>query len=333
MARTLITFDQLAGGILTSQLEDGAEFIQRDGSVAMTANLSLGSNRITNVADPSADTDGANKQYVDNKFRGFVLKDSVRAATTANIALSGTQTIDGVALSVSDRVLVKNQTTAEDNGIYVVAAGAWARSTDADADAEVKAGLTVFVSEGTANGNELWSLSTDDPIVVGTTELVFTQTGGNVASYLGGAGMTLDGNTFNVNTASTARIVVNADNIDLATVSQGTGGSFVKVTIDSYGRITDNQAVGSSDITTALGYTPVNNAKLIWNEAIGGTVNGVNTSFTIAAAPVAGKLQLYVNGQLQKEGAGNDFTISGTTISMEYAPKTGSVLTATYLEA
>lgn len=100
-------------------------------------------------------------------------KNSVRAATTASITLSGTQTIDGVACIAGNRVLVKNQGTASQNGIYVVAAGAWSRSADALADADVTSGLTVFVSEGTTNGGKNFQLTTADPITVGATSLTF----------------------------------------------------------------------------------------------------------------------------------------------------------------
>src|SRR5437588_3596940 len=134
---------------------------------------------LTLAADPSSALQAATKQYVDAVASGIVdTKASVRAATTANITLSGTQTIDGVALIVGDRVLVKNQTSTSDNGIYVVAAGAWARSSDADSSAEVTAGMYVFVTEGSANDNTGWLLTTNDPIVLGTTGLVFAQFSG-----------------------------------------------------------------------------------------------------------------------------------------------------------
>lgn len=109
--------------------------------------------------------------YIPNFSRSH--KNTVRVATTANITLSGAQTIDAISAIAGDRVLVKDQTTGSQNGIYVVAAGAWSRAGDADQDAEVKAGLTCFVSEGTTNGNKTFLLTTDDPIVLGTTSLVF----------------------------------------------------------------------------------------------------------------------------------------------------------------
>ena len=107
----------------------------------------------------------------------FDFKASVRVATTANITLSGTQTIDGVSVIANDRVLVKNQTTGSQNGIYVCAAGAWSRATDADASSEVTAGMFVPVSEGTTNGDTCWLLTTNDTITLGTTALTFAQIG------------------------------------------------------------------------------------------------------------------------------------------------------------
>lgn len=123
---------------------------------------------------------------------GVDAKDSVRAATTGNITLSGTQTIDGVALAAGDRVLVKDQTTGSANGIYVVAAGAWSRAADADSSAEVTAGMFVFVTEGTTNGDSGWILTTNDAITLGTTALTFARFGSTQAIPIlsGGTGAT-----------------------------------------------------------------------------------------------------------------------------------------------
>jgi len=121
-------------------------------------------------------------------------KPPVRAATTANITLSGTQTIDGVSIVADDRVLVKDQSTGAENGIYVAASGAWARSADYDQDAEVTGGSVVFVSEGTANGNQGWMLTTNDPITVGSTALVFASIGTGIANVVEDATPQLGGN-------------------------------------------------------------------------------------------------------------------------------------------
>ncbi|ALZ84710.1 hypothetical protein APT59_11080 [Pseudomonas oryzihabitans] len=120
----------------------------------------------------------ATRQYVDDAITVAVNrldnKQSVRVATTANLALSGTPTVDGIALAVGDRILVKNQDTASQNGLYLVAAGTWNRALDADASSEVTPGLTVYVEQGTAQADTIWKLVTDAPITLGTTALSFT---------------------------------------------------------------------------------------------------------------------------------------------------------------
>lgn len=144
-------------------------------SNASAGAITASNQKITNLATPTAATDAASKGYVDGVATGLDVKASVRAATTANITLSGAQTIDGVSVIAGNRVLVKNQSTGTQNGIYVAASGAWSRSTDADEDLEVTAGLFTFVTEGSTNGDTGWVLVTDDPIVVGTDALSFTQ--------------------------------------------------------------------------------------------------------------------------------------------------------------
>lgn len=121
----------------------------------------------------------ATQAYVDAAVNGLDWKASVRCATTANITLSGEQTIDGVAAVAGDRVLVKDQTAPAENGIYVVAAGAWSRSADANASAEVTAGMACYVTEGTTLADTGWILTTNDPITLDTTSLTFTQFGGS----------------------------------------------------------------------------------------------------------------------------------------------------------
>lgn len=103
------------------------------------------------------------------------MKPDVRATTTANITLSGTQTVDTVALVAGDRVLVKNQTTTSQNGIYIVAAGAWARAADLDSPEDFANGVTMRVREGsTGNAGQFYYLSTTTVVVVGTTAIGFT---------------------------------------------------------------------------------------------------------------------------------------------------------------
>ncbi len=111
-------------------------------------------------------------------------KQSVRVATTAAIVLSGLQTIDGVSVAVGNRVLVKNQAAAATNGIYVAAAGAWARAADADSAAKVTPGMRVAVEQGAANADTIWMLTTDGSITLGTTALTFTNITLNPASFV-----------------------------------------------------------------------------------------------------------------------------------------------------
>lgn len=187
--------------------------IQRDGSVAFTADQSLGGFKITNLATPSLDTDAATKAYVDAVQQGLDIKASVRVATTANITLSAPQTIDGVAAIAGNRVLVKNQTTGSENGIYVVAAGAWSRSLDADDASSVTAGLFTFVAEGTVNADSGWVLTTNDTIIVDTTVLTFTQFSG-AGQITAGSGLSKSGNTLDVNVDGVT-IEISADAVQL----------------------------------------------------------------------------------------------------------------------
>ncbi|MDN3220335.1 phage tail protein [Pseudomonas nunensis] len=111
--------------------------------------------------------------YVADELAKLDSKQSVRVATTANITLAGPQTVDGVAVVAGDRVLVKNQTVAKDNGIYVAAVAVWVRSKDADVSADVTSGLIVSVEQGTTLADTRWQLITDGAIVLGTTALTF----------------------------------------------------------------------------------------------------------------------------------------------------------------
>lgn len=202
-ARANHTGTQLAATI--SDFDTQVRASRLDQMAAPTAVVSMGSQRITNLATPTGANDAANKAYVDAAVNGTDWKQSVRAATTANLAaLSGLLTVDGITLVANDRVLVKDQTTASANGIYVAASGAWARAADADVSAEVTAGLSVMVTEGTSNADTQWRLTTNDAIVVGTTALTFAQIGAG-SSYTPGTGINIAGNVVSVDTAVVVR--------------------------------------------------------------------------------------------------------------------------------
>jgi hypothetical protein len=173
-----------------------------DGATPFTAPQSMGSQKLTSLADPTAATDAATKNYVDNVAQGLAPKQSVRALATANITLSGTQTVDGVALSAGDTVLCIAQTTGSQNGSYTVAAGAWTRTPDfADPNDAVRSPYW-FVGEGTANAGSGWVMTTPLPYTIGTTALAFTQFTG-AGEVIAGNGLQKSGNTLSINTAVT----------------------------------------------------------------------------------------------------------------------------------
>ena len=254
---------QAGAGIETSKLADGANFTKKDGSVAFTGNQSMGGNLLTNVSTPSTGTDAANKNYVDTAISGlnslFDAKGSVKLATsTAGIlatSFANGQTVDGIVLATNDRILIKNQASQAENGIYVVnASGAPTRATDMDAWTEVP-GAFVAVEEGTTNVDTIWLCTSNQGGTLGSTAITFQQ------------------------------------------------------------------------IPTTAG---LSNTNFVDKEIPSGSINGSNTAFTLANTPVVGSEHVYLNGVLQESGAGNDYTISGTAITMLSAPLTGEKLRVSY---
>lgn len=167
---------------------------------AYTLNQNLGTGNsptfqmVTISGSTTNATDVATKSYVDSVAQGLDVKASVRVATTANITLSGTQTIDGIVLIAGDRVLVKNQTTQANNGIYLVASGSWTRTTDADTYAEL-IGAFAFVEEGTTLKDTGFVCTNDAGGTLGTTAIEFAQFSG-AGTYTAGSGLTLTGSSF-----------------------------------------------------------------------------------------------------------------------------------------
>src|SRR5258707_10134530 len=148
--------------------------ITREGATLFAAAKWMGSQKITSLADPTVPTDAATKNYVDNVAQGLAPKQSVRVLASANLVLSGTQTVDGVALSAGDTVLCIAQTTGSQNGSCTVAAGAWTRTPDfADVNDAVRSPYW-FVGEGTANAGSGWVMTTW-PYTIGGTALSVTQ--------------------------------------------------------------------------------------------------------------------------------------------------------------
>ena len=201
---------KINGNVISSTDTNGNIVLNPNGSGVINANTS----KITNVVDPTQAQDAATKAYVDAVKVGLDFKDSVRVATTGNITIASDlnvgDSIDGVTLADGDRVLVKDQSTGSQNGIYTAGASP-ARATDADADAEVTAGLFVFVEEGTANSDNGYVLSTDGTITVGSTALTFTQFSG-AGQIIAGDALSKSGNTLNVNDDNIT-VEVSSDNL------------------------------------------------------------------------------------------------------------------------
>lgn len=187
---------------------------------AAAADVSMGNNKITNVATPVAATDAANKQYVDNAIMGIDGKASVKAASTANHALSGGSAfpvVDGIATTAGDRVLLMNQTAVAENGIYVVGgiATAWnlARATDADTWDELVSAYC-FIEQGSTHADKGFMCTVDRGGTLGTTAVTFTQFNG-AGTIVGGNGVTATGSTIDVNVDSTLGTAITSDKVAL----------------------------------------------------------------------------------------------------------------------
>jgi hypothetical protein len=244
----------------------------------MTGAIAMGTNKITGLGTPTDATDAATKGYVDTAVVGIDWKASVRAATTANVTLASDlengDTLDGVTLATGDRILVKNQSTGSQNGIYVVkASGAPDRSTDADTGAELTSNFAVFVEEGTANADQGYVLTNDGAITVGTTALTFTQFTG-LGQIVAGDGLAKTGNTLNV-TAGTG-ISITGDAVTNDGVLSITGTANQITASASTGAITLS---GPQDLHSAA--SPAFAAITLPDALVGSALATASTSATV----------------------------------------------------
>jgi len=200
-----------------SDFDTGVRTNRLDQMTAPTAAVSFNSQKITGLADPTADADAANKGYVDGVAQGLDVKDSVVATTTANGTLSTAfangQSIDGVTLQTGDRILIKNQTTASQNGIYnVQASGAPSRATDMATGANA-AGAFVFVEQGTVNAENGFTCTSDTgSAVVGTNNLTFAQFSG-AGQIIAGDGIAKSGNELSADLKTNGGLVIESAKI------------------------------------------------------------------------------------------------------------------------
>jgi hypothetical protein len=261
----------------------------------------MGGFKLTNVGTPTASTDAATKGYVDGIAQGIDVHASVRAASTATVTVTysstgGTSgrgqitaapnTLDGVSLASGNRILLKNQSTGAQNGIWVVttlgsgANGVWDRATDFDQDAEVTAGAFVFVEEGTVNADSGWILTTDNPIVIGGasgTTLAWAQFSG-AGQLTAGAGLTKSGNTLDVGQGT--GITVNADDVAINTAVVVTKYA-VDVGNGSNTSITVTHNLGTKDVIVEVFDNSTPFAR-IFCDVLHATTNTVTLGFSTA---------------------------------------------------
>ena len=279
-----------------------------------TGIVDVGGKRVGNAATPTQSSDLATKAYVDSLSNGLDVKASVRAATTANITLSNTQTIDGVALSVGDRVLVKNQTTGSQNGIYVVSLTGWTRATDFDnsPDIEVSPGTFFFVEEGSTQADNGYVVSNDSAITIGTTAITFSQFSG-AGQITAGAGLTKSGNTLDV-VGTADRITVNSDSVDIASTYVG------QTSITTLGTIATGTWNGSVVAGQYGGTGVANTGKTI---TLGGNLTTSGSFATTLTATATTSVTLPTSGTLATLAGTETFTnktltsptINGATLS------------------
>lgn len=284
---------------------------------------------ITIVDAPVASTDAVNKGYVDSKIAGLTWKNAVKVATTTNITLSGTQTIDGVAVLVSNRILVKDQTDTTENGIYVVSAGAWSRATDMDQTTPLNElnSAAVFVERGTLYADTGWTQmhSVD---TLGTDPVVFVQFSG-AANVTAGVGLSITGNQLDINLgAGIAQLPTDEVGLDLfasgglmttldgTAVSTSTGaqlsltkvgtpGTYKSVTTDAYGRITAGGALVAADI-------PALDASKITTGTLTVGTSGNAATATLASSLTGGSITTGANSTTVGSTSASNVIISGS---------------------
>jgi hypothetical protein len=278
---------------------------------AANASVSVNGQKIVNLAEPVGPQDAATKAYVDATQQGLDPKESARVSTIAALPANtpagtgvtktltananGTLTIDGVLLALNDRVLVKDEASAVNNGVYyVTAAGSGAapwvltRATDANATSKVTPGLYVFVEEGTQGGNG-YVLTTVAPITLDTTGLVFSQFSG-AGQITAGTGMTKSGNTLNVVAHVDGSILVHADDIQVGVISDAQHGTRGGGTTHSAatGSVAGFMSAADKTKLDGISATPADDSFTFGNFSLGTstTARFLSPGYDSAAAPV-----------------------------------------------
>jgi hypothetical protein len=285
-------------GLGTAATHAAGDFIAVDGSSVVSADIGFNGNKVTGIAPAEGGTDAVNKNQLDAAVAGLSWKTAARAASTANVDLaSAPAALDGVTLAANDRVLIKDQTAPAENGIYVftAAAAALTRSTDMD-DAVEFEGSAIFVGEGTLNAGSGWT-QVNAVTTVGTDPVSFTQFTG-AGTYSAGTGLSLAGNTFNVNLgAGIAQLPTDEVGIDLFNPTTGA----LILTSSGTDRTTD---------TAAQLQLLTNTAQL--DQGVGGL-------FIVASGVTATELAASVAGSGLTGGAGSALAVNVDDSTIEVA--------------
>ena len=291
-----------------SDFDSGVRANRLDQMAAPTGSVSANSQKITNLADPTGDNDAANKGYVDGVAQGLDVKQSVQACTTSNITLSGTQTIDGVSVSVDERVLVKEQSVASQNGLYLCKSGSWVRTDDLAAGADA-AGAFVFVEAGSTNGDKGFVCTTNKgSATVGSDSLAFSQfsSSGEVTA---GDGLQKSGTELSVDLKSNGGLVIESSELalkldassitgTLAISDGGTGG-----TSSSVARTNLGVAIGSD----VMAHSAKLDAIAALNTTDGGIIVGNDSTFVLETGATArSSLGVSIGSQVQAYDADLD---------------------------
>jgi hypothetical protein len=232
------TINPIQSGLtITNSTIDSSPIGATSPSIGVFTNITTTTGTIT--TSPVSSTDIANKYYVDSVAQGLGPKAACQVGTTTNITLSGLQTIDGYTTLSGDRVLVKNQSTSSQNGIYTASTTAWTRAVDMDVWSEVPGAYTVLLNGGQADTG--WVCTAAQTGTIGTTAMPWVQFSGS-ATYYAGTGLTLASNTFSItNTGVTA-------------ATYGSASQTVTFVINAQGQITSatsqNIAIAASQITS-----------------------------------------------------------------------------------
>ena len=240
-------------------------------TVAGSQTVDMGANRVTNIGTPTASTDATTKAYVDSVKQALDIKDSVKLATTANLgatynngsgtltmAATGTVTIDGTVTALNDRILIMDQSSAEQNGIYYVStagavgvAGIFTRAVDANANSEVSGGMFTFVEAGSTNADNAYVLtSITGTATLGSSTLTFTQFSG-AGQVTAGNGLDKSGNTLAVN-VDDQTLSIASDTLQLKGIADTANGDILYGAGGSSGGYSA-LSIGTYDSTNSVG--------------------------------------------------------------------------------